>query len=233
MAISLVASAGGPGYNGGAGVSLNSTGANFLAMVFTNTYTAGTFTDSKGNTWVECTHRQTGACGQSIWYCEAPTSVGASHALVNTNNVNSDWFFFLAFSVSGGNLSLDAGKEAYTDDNGFTVTSQATGALTPSADGALILAALSATNANATGYSISGGGFSSIALDSDGDTSNRGGAVAWIEQGTAASSNPTFSWTTASRALTALTVFKFTASGGGGGGQPPRSMYLNRLRRAA
>ena len=222
MAVAYIGSAHGVGTS----ASVDTTGATLLvmALVYDGSITVS---DSKGNTWTALTERvNSGGTKVRIYYSTGAnlTSVGSGHTF--TTSLSYGRVIGAAFSGTG---AYEA--EATASDSGFTVNAVNAGSLTPSENGCLLVAITNFGNTTNTfaidsGYALPQAqtGVSGISY---------GGGLGYLIQSTAGAVNPQFTWGgSAVRAEGAHAVFK-SSGGGGGSTQPPRSMYLNRLRRAA
>jgi hypothetical protein len=194
--------------------SLDTTGANLLIAI-THDYeptAAGTLTDSKGNTWTPLTaYTRAGATRQRIYYVTNSPTVGSGHTITYTVTNIYGVVTFLAFSGAHATAPFDT-----ENGGGFSNTTFQAGSVTPAVDGSLILAAL--TYAQTRTVSINLGFSTPVQTDYNGGTAARGGAVAYLVQGTAASVDPTWSGGGSGEASAAVAVF---APGAGGGDVTP------------
>ena len=210
MAIAHVASAGAASTDG-ISVStgaINSTGANLLVAALSWKQGSNTWTDSKSNTWAGLT-QQVVAGGEiaQLFYVVGSPTVGSGHTL-DVSFADSPSAFLFAFSGAGS-------YEQETGADTFGSTLQP-GSMTPASAGALVFQML-AFNVSGT-LSIDG---SYTGLLQQNLTANaRGGAAAYLIQGAAAATNPTWTHSPGSSSLAARGAV-FLASGGGGGSLPP------------
>jgi len=172
-----------PGANGGSTSAIDTTGATCLVVSVAYYPALGgtpTVADSKGNTYLPLTLRASGGeIAHQLFYSLGGT-VGAGHT----------------FTVSGPSIypafvaSAFAGVGSFESQSGATATSGtalATGSLTPTTNGALVVSGeggQSATTPSMTGFTLTAIGFTGGA--------NMQGAAAWQIQTTAAAINPTW-----------------------------------------
>lgn len=186
MAIVLVASlTAAPGPSGGTTAAIDTTGATLLVVSLATYVGFGTpvLTDSKGNTWIGLTAQAAGSTGERLWYCLSPV-VGTGHT----------------FSVSGSNVFpaifvyAFSGVASYQTESGATggVTSPlASGSVTPTANGALVVTGRAASSTVTD--SVSPAGFTLASLPYTAGVSVQGSAAYYV-QPTAAAINPAWSW---------------------------------------
>lgn len=130
--------------------AIDTTGADFIGICATSA-TSPTITDSKSNTWTAL-NSYTNAGGNIItaYYAAAPT-VGSGHTFTNTSVVPS----MSVFAFSGVKQS-----SPFDQQNGATaqsVTSKATGSITPSENNELILTCLAIGSSLASDYVVDSG----------------------------------------------------------------------------
>lgn len=192
--------------------NIDTTGANLLIAEIADDEgsTASTLADSKSNTWTALTTRVSGS-GSGVrvrlFYSQGGT-FGSGH-----NFTASAGFAGLAvFAFSG------SGSSPFDVENGVggvtTVSTLATGSVTPTANGELVIAALgfNSTGSAMTGFSVDNSLTIAESL-SDVGFGHSGVQLAWKEQTTAAAINPVFSWTNATAArVGAIGVFKSSAA---------------------
>lgn len=209
MAIALVASVvATPGSNGGATSAITTTGATLL-VVSVASYQSGTLSasDSKGNSWTALTLQLNVNARQQIFYALNPASVGTGHTFTVSGSGIYPTIFAYAFSGVG----------SYQIESGATVasgTSLASGSVTPSADGALILVGVGTEATPPTGVTPVGFTLVTQVL---GASVNRPGAAAWQVQTPAAAINPTWAFS-ANQGQIAASTAVFLADGGAAGG---------------
>lgn len=189
IAIALVASVSAtPGSGGGATAAIDTTGADLIVMSAASFSAGFTVSDSKGNTYTALTLRG-GSFRQQLFYCLAP-SVGASHTFTVTSTYPP--IFVYAFS----------GVSSYQTEGGATAasgTSLASGNITPAADGALIVTGLGASGTGTQTDTVTPTGFVTPTTKQHTGGTNVAGAASYYIQPTAATINPTWSWTGGSR----------------------------------
>jgi hypothetical protein len=206
MAITLVASrVDTPGANGGATSAINTTGANLLVLSV-SWYAAGTTTlnvsDSKGNTWIPLTLRNTATTAHRFYYAKNAT-VGTGHTVTVSATGIYPVLAFHAFSGVDPTAPFDV-------ENGITATagsSLATGSATPAVAGSLVVSGWAGMNGTNTPNVDSGLALTAKQAPSGG--TNVAGAAGWIVQSTSASAvNPLWSWTGTDHVAEAVAVFK-------------------------
>jgi hypothetical protein len=179
--------------------AIDTTGANLIVIATAKfNSNAITVSDSKGNTWTPLTARTGGAVHSRIYYCFNPT-VGSGHT----------------FSISGTNVfpsigvGAFGGVDAYEAESGSsstTGTSRQPGALVPSVDGCLVISGC----ATGAGTPAIDSGFSENTVSfASGQHASVG--IGRLIQATAASVNPTWSWTGSANNAVTLAVFTPTA----------------------
>jgi hypothetical protein len=202
VAISLVTSVTStpPGTNGTTTSAINTTGANLIVLSVAYFATLSTVSDSKGNPWTPLTERTTGSTAKHRLYYALAPAVGPGHT----------------FTVSGASIFAGMVVLAFTDTfvpifesqngaAGSTGTSVATGSLTPTTNGSLIISGVSlatvpqAISVNSALTAVTVAGAAGTALN---------GGQGYLVQGTAAAINPTWSWTTSAENAVSLAVFR-------------------------
>lgn len=211
MAVALIGT-GVSAFSSDTGVSVttgtyDTTGANFIvAVVAADTAaTDYTVTDNKSNGNATQAVREPTAGLSAIWYWENPT-VGSGHTF-SVNRVTNKPFpaiVVYAFSGMATSSALD-GTQVNSAFNGVASTSLATGSVTPSANGYLVIAGLGTDGAILVGINSS--------FNTPISTAFVGGNAyqcsgSYLIQGTAAAVNPTWSWTNAAGACATIAVFK-------------------------
>ena len=190
--------------------SIDTTGAALLIVVVS--WLAGVtlaVSDSKSNTWHGMTAQASGSAQTRIYWC-VPTTVGTGHTFTAATTGGAPGIDAASFSGSVTATPNDQENGAHSD----AATTLATGSITPSATGALVIAAL---GSNSTGsYSIDSG--FTIADQRAFAAGQFGGALAYIIETTIVSKNPT--WTQGSSTFTAAAIasFSFTAAATSSGG---------------
>jgi hypothetical protein len=188
--------------------TLNSTGANFIAagVGIYNPGGAFTVTDSVGGN----NNGAPSACTSlinahgdlaQIFYWFNPTHVGASHVITVSGTGVYPTVFAAAFSGA-----LTSPLDQQDGGGSVAVTSLACASpVTPGSTNQLVLSLLAAANVG-TGFGANGG---FTTMDTITGATGYEGGFAWLKQTTAASVNPTWSWTTSTSASTVLATFKF------------------------
>lgn len=190
MAIALVASVTVAGINGGPTAAINTTGATLLAVGVSwhSGGVAPTLSDSKGNTWSSLTiHTGPTALRHRFDYCLSPT-VGTGHTI--TVSGSASFLVGIVYAYSGvASYQTESG-------NGHATTSPvASGSVTPSANGALVLTGLvAALDAGTPTDAVAPAGFTLTSVPQVGG-SNFHQSAAYYLQPTGAAINPTWSWT--------------------------------------
>lgn len=190
MAVSLISTltGGASNFAGALAGSINTTGANFLIAGIGYYGPGGSpgISDSKGNTWVGLTAHLATGVGHRFFYVKNAT-VGTSHS----------------FTLSGGEIYpgavihafanvLDAVAEA---ENGASATaggtSLATGSVTPTLNGSLVLAGFGGSIGTGNTPGVTGGLTQTTWTQG---ANNFCSSTGYLVQGTAAAINPTWSW---------------------------------------
>jgi hypothetical protein len=191
----LTHTAGGASAGGNTGTSSaeNTTGAH-LSTVCTSWFTGGTdpvVIDSVGNTYTEIGPLTNDTIAVSFWYKVGTVTTNAAHTVTMTG---AGSFFAYSWQTYSGSsaAALDANNSA--NSGGTTVTSQATGNLTPAAINEAVLACLAVSNAAIDTYTISGTGFTTID-DQVTSVANEEIASSHLIQTSIALAGPTFAWT--------------------------------------
>lgn len=196
---------------GGTSSAIDTTGADLLVFLVSCHIGTPTVSDSKGNTWNALTRSGTGNTAAQIFYAKNPT-VGTGHTFTISGTEIYPSVYVQAFS--GADLT-----DPFDQESGAVANSVATiqpGAITPSANDALLVTLVSHERASA---SINSG------FTESGDIGIGGniiaGAAAYLIQTSAASVNPT--WTIPSSATDGIAtrMASFLAAGGGGGAVVP------------
>jgi len=204
------------GSGGGTSLPVDATGARlFVASV--SQYAAGaaaTVSDSRGNTWTALTYRDAGDAGHRFFYVSNPLVSNAQ-----------------TFTVAGSSIYCVATFYAFSDfevfdaQNGATATtgaSLATGSVTPSVDGALVISGWAGMNL-AINPTVDAGLTKTTSQNSVAGTCISG-AAAYKVQTTAASISPIWSWSGTDHVAEAVVVFKPAA-----GPPPPTEPRVTQL----
>lgn len=181
---------------------INTTGANLIVIVcFGNAST--TPSDSNSNTWTGLTAQSGSTVTCRIWYCYNPV-VGSGHTFTRAGSA----FNGLAVAAFSGAASSPFDAENGTSDfdgDGST----APGSVSPSVNNELVIAGI-AFGGNTTYSGINSSYTTAASLNSVSGV-NYGGALAYLIQGTAASTNPSFTYTVGSTDVAAcIASFKST-----------------------
>jgi hypothetical protein len=225
MAITLVASTtiNPAGTGGGTSPAIDTTGATLLVVSVSWFFAAGTpvVSDTKGNTWVGLTQHTTSNGNHRFFYVLVPT-VGTGHTVTVTGTT--------IYAVGVVYAFAGAYSYQYESGNGHASTSPvASGSVTPSTDGALILTGLTANDAATDAVSP---GFGAVTTVPNVPGVHIQGSAAYQIQATAAAINPTWSWSGGTHSGIAVSSAVFTPAGaafvakigfttGGAGGTSP------------
>jgi hypothetical protein len=196
-----------PGPNGGTTAGFTTTGVNLLVLTvswYAGGTTALTVSDSKGNTWIPLTLRNTATIAHRFYYVVNPT-VGIGHSVtVSATGI----YPVVAWHTFAGAEPV----APFAMENGATATagsSLAAGSVTPAANGALIVSGWAGMNGTAS-PTISGltltTGVSPIA------SVCVAGAAAYTIQTTAAPIIPTWSWDGSDHVAASVAVFTAPAA---------------------
>jgi hypothetical protein len=192
--------------------AINTTGSDLIVAgvtFFANPGAAGcstpnVFSDSKSNTWSTAKTVQNNGTSDGefdLFYVHAPT-VGSGH----TFNYNKECFssiYILAFS--GSVLSpLDVTSSA---SNASTETSQASGSITPTQNGDLIITGLLVSGPT-TSTTVNSSITQADAFNPAVNSQTYGTGLGYFAQSTAAPINPTWTWTTPASAAALVASFK-------------------------
>lgn len=196
---------------GGLAVTTNAvdtTGANLLVAVpvsYQPSFTSGTVTDSKGNSWTALTVKFSGVGRVRIFY-SVPTSVGSGHTFTYDGDGGTPFPSLYVVAASGAHAT------PYESENGATTTgtSLQPGSVTPAEDGCLVITGLSSVGGNSQTID---GGFTRLQVDINGGN-NLAAAGAYLIQGTAGAVNPTWSWSGSNDGAAVVAVFKPAATAG-------------------
>lgn len=175
--------------------AIDTTGAKFLVISASYSTAAPTITDSKSNTWTALTAQTTVGSGINRLYYVANPTVGTNHTFTNTGNVPS--ISVMAFS----NVILSSPFDVEGGGVGNTVTSKATGSITPSLNNELVITGLQIDGSLTTDYVVDSGFTANTYVGGAGGI-HVGCGMAYKIQTTAAAVNPTWSGTSANFAVT-------------------------------
>lgn len=178
----------GTGSGGGTTSGIDTTGANFIVIALATFYLANTPpTDSNGNTYLALSAQPPGGSGaiSQLWYCASPT-VGAGHTFT-TPGAGYPGLAVAAFS--GVNASPFDNE---TGASGASISSLATGSLTPSQNNSLVISAMAALGGSSGPYLNN----AMTITDYQAETgASVGIGLAYVIQTAAVAVNPTWSWT--------------------------------------
>lgn len=186
---------------------INTTGADLIVMVignYSNTPLVADISDSKSNTWNILTAHDPGGDAISTIAWTRATSVGTAHTFTFNRGGNTTYPAICVAAFSGSNTSP---ADQQNGNYSLTVTSLATGSITPTANGALLIAGLATGAAEGSTPAID----LSFSITNNSNFSAGvaiGSHLAWKTQTTAAAINPTWSWTNSIAAGTAIASFK-------------------------
>jgi hypothetical protein len=205
VAFSLVASAvGASGANGSITSAVDTTGADLL-ILSVSWYAGGTTTlsvsDSKFNTWIPLTLRNTATTAHRLYYAKNPT-VGTGHT---ASALATGIYAFVALhAYAGADLTAPFDVEAGATATGGS--SLATGSVTPAVAGALVFsgwAGMNNTSAPTVAAPLTRRQFTNPV-----PSTCVAGASADYVQTTAAAINPSWSWTGTDHVAASVAVFK-------------------------
>lgn len=186
--------------------AIDTTGADLLVVAVSEYFgaTGASLSDSKSNTWTQLTAYVTADYLRiRLYYCQAPT-VGTGHTFTYSG---TDVYCAVAVSAFTGSAATPADQQ-----NGAGVTSATQvqpGSITPSENNCLVVSALAydltetvtVTEGMTITDQIQRVASEHFAL-----------GLAYKIQTTAAAINPTWSWTTAERAVATVASFKAAAA---------------------
>lgn len=198
MAFSLIAHATN-GSVGGVSNTINTTGANLIVINQVN-FAGGTGgsgilppTDNKGNTWTLVASYNDGLDVVSgLYYCSAP-SVGSGHTFTPGSTVGPGVdgdCYVLAFSGAATSSPLD-GSNFNGVATSSNVLSLQPGSITPSTSGCLVITGFANVG---TGNTAPSGYTGQDVRDNAASGGWIGGGIAWVAQGSATATNPTWTW---------------------------------------
>lgn len=200
--IAHVETAGTPG--GVTSVAINSTGADFIVVVVSGFSGTITLTDSKSNgaTQTALTQRTTGVVERMFFY-DHPASVGTGHTFTS-GGVSFASICVIAFSgMAASPLDQQAGA------TGNTVSTLATGSITPSQANTLVVTGLANENNSSGAISVSSpSGFSTAYKTLYSSGVAEGSAISYKVLTSATATNPTWNVTNSTSSL-AATVASF------------------------
>lgn len=190
--------------------AFDSTGATLITVWIGSLDGTPTVTDNQGNTYTLGTNSNSGTFHGRFAHCVSPTT-SATHTVTVASS--QDPSIIVAWFDATGAFDTQS-----TPNTGSSVTTLSPGSVTPSADGALVLASLMHYRDAGAITSLSIGSSYTIIVNVDSVSATRVGvALAYLIQGTAGAINPSWSWTGAVDDSSAAAL-AFAGSGGGGGG---------------
>lgn len=167
--------------------SINTTGADIIAIAVSDFSGGVTPTDNKGNTYTQAVSVTTTRQTPKWFTCHNPV-VGAGHTF-NTTGSNG-FIAALAFSGTASGTVVDQTHGGISGALGSTTVS--TGSVTPTQDGEIILAMMSIDDPSITTAPTVDSGLSGVTFDDNVPGSVFGLATAWKVQSAAAAINVTF-----------------------------------------
>lgn len=189
MAIALVAHliAGSTNTNGFTSSSIDTTGANLLVYVLSNSDATATISDSKGNSYTLVTNNGGFGLFSGISYCKNP-AVGTGHTFSCVATATSPSLAILAFSGCDTAAPLDVFNSAAS--NGTNALQ--TGSITPGSANEVLVTSLHNQEITATTFTINQGfTISDQSIQVNGQ--HHGNAAGYLIQTTATAQNPTWS----------------------------------------
>lgn len=183
----------------------DTTGAGLLIVALSSvnsTYgTTPTVSDSKGNTWTALTAKVGVYYRECLYCCLAPT-VGTGHTFscdhAGANPPESRPT--LAFLAASGTYTAGAENGNHIDAGSSSVQP---GSVTPAVDGSLVVTGLLFGDASSATIDS---GFAADTINTGSD--HLSAAIGWLEQGTAAAVNPTWSWGGGDTPVTTIAAFE-------------------------
>lgn len=196
--------------------AIDTTGSKLLVVITTQFGAVlGTLTDSATgcaspcNTWTKLTTQDiAGTSSSAIYYAANPT-VGANHVFVISGSA-----IYPGIAVAGfSGVKTSSPRDQENGAVGVAATSRTTGAVVPTENGELLVTGLGDTTGASSitinsGFTITG----TVAYNAG---SSFGQSLAYFVQGTAASINPTWSWSASNTVAATIATFKMVASSGG------------------
>ncbi|MEE8607919.1 MAG: hypothetical protein V3S55_09950 [Nitrospiraceae bacterium] len=182
--------------------SLDTTGADLIIVGVTGFSLAfNTITDNKSNTWVELTNVNGGGNMDSVLFYSLPDTVGTGHVITYAETGSFPVIGALSFSGGKSTQSPDESTGTHTG-----ATSAQAGIVTPVADGSVI-AQLLVNGSSRTGMAID----NSYIHEHERNfvsSQNVSFAMAYLIQGTAADTNPTWTWSGSEQGSQAAATFE-------------------------
>jgi len=174
-------------FNAATTTAIDTRAANFI-VVYGSSVTIGTLTDSATNTWTKLTtiSNGVGSVESAIYYCANPTK-SATHTFTYTLSSGAPSLSVLAFSGVATASPFDVQNGAIFN----TVTSIATGSVTPSLNNEVVVTGLGA-GATAGSYTADSG-MTNVGYIPTVGGQGYGTGIAYKIQTTAAAINPTWS----------------------------------------
>lgn len=190
--------------------AIDTTGATLLVMMIAWQGSGGgsvSVSDSKGNTWTALRESGSGAVRTNLYYAtNVAGKVGTGHTFTVTKGGAASIFPGIGIvACAGAHATAPADQTNGINDLGAT-TSRACGSVTPTEDNEILVAGLTIGTAAISNLTIDSG-FGTIFFTNH-DADSNGIAISWLIQTTAATKNPTWSWTTSVDNSTAIGTFK-------------------------
>lgn len=197
-----------PVSNGGTSSAINTLTADLIVVAVSDyaSVTASALSDSKSNTYTTRTPAAGSTSRITIWYCQAPAT-DAAHTFTLSG---SGTYSSMAIAAFAGSLAspYDVENGAFTNAG----TTQATGSVTPSTNGQLLIAAVAS---NATPLTFTPDlGFTVIDQAQAVGGASIGVALAYLIETTAAAKNVTWTISTSGDISCAIATFKAAAAVG-------------------
>lgn len=192
--------------------TVDSSGSTLLTMIITMVSGANpcsaSITDNKGNTWLAINRYSdsTVLVNVCIWY-SIPSSVGVGH-IVSISNGHYSGIVFSGWNGPTTYTSVFNGAGGTTNQ-----TSIATGSVTPGSTNSLVIAGWVGSVSTVpdktslsinTGFTIPTNG---VVWNGDGGQTILGAGVAYLQETSIVSVNPTWSWTESTKIAAAIAVF--------------------------
>jgi hypothetical protein len=203
------------GFNGGTTSPTDTTGANLLVACVSHWgyKEAPELSDSKGNSWTIAASSSGAIDGWIKLYYSVPTQVGSNHTFTLNGSESMPSISVMAWAgATASPLDGSSGRFA-------AGTSIQPGSVTPSEDNELLISCLTNTgDTSSSSRSINGGFTIAGQVGENADVPySTSVASAYLVQTTAASANPTWSYSVDRWANAAIATFRTTEEGGGGG----------------
>lgn len=180
---------------------INTTGADLIYInVAAGVQTGSSFVDSYSNTWTELTERDATNITRTF-YVKNPIT-GTGHTFTYSTAPLASFSNIQAIALSGSGASP---KDQENGAGNSSTASLATGSITPSQDGEIVITGMQHDNAVTVAIDSS---FTIQDQTPSNGSSCVGGALAYKIQTTATPVNPTWSWTGTTHATAEIVSFK-------------------------